>query len=79
MTDVDRVVACPACHDLCQWCAWYAKNARVAGCGLSVPSGGSRPTKDRCAWGEALKGTTCGLCGGAEKVRLVGSYQRITR
>lgn len=73
----DQVVRCPECHVMCEWCAWYATNARVAGCGLSVPTGYGRPTKRRCEWGETLKGTTCGLCGGSEKVRLSGSYRRI--
>jgi hypothetical protein len=73
---VDRVVDCPDCHRYCQWCAWYAKNARQAGCGLSVPSGMGKSSKRRCEW-EALKGTTCPTCGGSEKVRLVGHYEQI--
>lgn len=76
--EVVAVVDCPACHQTCQWCSWYAKNAREAGCGLSVPDGYSRPSRRRCEWGEQLKGTTCDLCDGAERVRLVGHYEAVT-
>ena len=77
-TAVSRVVDCPSCHVTCEWCAWYAKNARAVGCGLHVPSGvGGRRARRFCAWGEALRGTTCAMCGGAEKVRLVGRYEVI--
>lgn len=74
---VDRIVDCPDCHRSCGWCAWYAKNAREAGCGLSVPSGMGRPSKRRCEWGESLKGTTCATCRGTERVRLVGTLREI--
>lgn len=74
---VDRVVNCPDCYRECGWCAWYAKNARAVGCGLRVPSGGSRRSRKEttCEW-DALKGTTCETCGGTEKVRLVGHYEK---
>lgn len=74
MTGIDRIVACPDCHRECGWCSWYAKNARLSGCGVSSPSG-RRPRK-KCEW-EAMKGTTCSMCGGVEKVRLIGEYVRI--
>jgi hypothetical protein len=77
LTAIDRVVACPSCHELCGWCSWYAKNARSAGCGLSVPSGYGYRTKRRCEWGEQLKGTTCQTCSGSERVRLVGRYEAL--
>lgn len=67
--DIDRVVDCPECHRKCEWCSWYAKNARDAGCGSQ--------SKRKCAWGESLKGMTCTLCGGTEKVKLVGRYERL--
>jgi len=73
---VDRLIACPDCHRECGWCAWYAKNARQCGCGLSAPSGHGDKTKRRCDWGEQLKGTTCPTCGGTERVRLVGHLER---
>jgi hypothetical protein len=75
MTSVNRIVDCPTCHELCGWCSWYAKNARGAGCGLGVPSGHGYRTRHRCEWGEQLKGTKCETCGGAEKVRLVGTFE----
>jgi hypothetical protein len=77
--EVDRAVACPDCHRTCGWCSWYAKNARQAGCGLSVPSGLGYRTKRRCEWGEQLKGTTCPTCGGTEQVRLVGRFEPMVR
>jgi hypothetical protein len=71
MEAIDRVVECPECHTSCGWCAWYAKEARKVGCGCPrSPSG----RKVSCAWGESLKGTACGTCGGSEKARLVGYY-----
>jgi hypothetical protein len=66
---IERVVDCPECHRACGWCAWYAKNARECGCGSQ--------SNRKCAWGESLKGTVCALCGGTEKVKLVGSYERV--
>ena len=68
---VDRIVACPDCHRVCDWCSWYAKNARAIGCGCPT----YKRTKHRCEWGEAMKGSTCPLCNGTEQVRLVGQYQ----
>jgi hypothetical protein len=65
-SEIDRVVDCPACHEICGWCSWYAKNARQCGCGSA--------SKRRCEWGESLKGTVCPMCLGTEKVRLVGRY-----
>jgi hypothetical protein len=76
-TDLTAIVDCPECHKACGWCSWYAKNARQVGCGLGVPSGHGYRTKRRCEWGELLKGTTCSLCDGAEKVRLVGRYEPV--
>lgn len=83
--EIDRIVSCPDCYRLCGWCSWYAKNAREVGCGLRVPSGSGGPRRGRrtrgrkaCEWGEQLKGTVCTTCGGAEKVRLVGKYERVT-
>lgn len=67
---VSHVVSCPECHMSCTWCSWYAKNAREAGCGSA--------SRRKCEWGEALKGTTCSLCGGTEKVRFVGRYEQIS-
>ena len=75
MTNViDRIVDCPECHQTCGWCAWYAKNAREAGCGC--PPSPVQRRRVSCQWGEALKGTTCSLCAGTEKVRFVGHYER---
>jgi hypothetical protein len=65
---VSHVVSCPECQS-CTWCSWYAKNARESGCG-SV-------SRRKCEWGETLKGTTCPLCSGAEKVRFVGRYESL--
>jgi hypothetical protein len=74
MTEVakafSRVVACPECHAYCGWCSWYVKNAREAGCGSQW-----RKPKD-CQF-EKFKGTACQTCGGTEKVRLVGHYERV--
>lgn len=72
--NIDRVVDCPECHVYCEWCAWYAKNARECGCGLSVPTGYGRPSKRRCEWGEAQKGRACSTCDGSGKARLIGQY-----
>lgn len=69
--EVDRVVSCPDCHRLCGWCSWYAKNARVAGCGTMIRKG------RKCESGEALKGTVCPMCGGSEKMRLVGRLEPV--
>lgn len=49
---IDCTVPCPECHRSCGWCAWYAKNAREAGCGCPRSPRGRTVT---CAWGEALK------------------------
>lgn len=67
---IDRVVACPDCYRVCGWCAWYAKNARDAGCGTTI-----RKSK-KCEW-EQLKGQACPTCGGTEKVKLVGEFRRL--
>lgn len=64
-----KIVDCPECHEYCGWCSWYRKNAREAGCGLSVPNGLSKLTKRRCEWGESAKGKPCGTCDGSGKVR----------
>src|SRR5678815_5303192 len=75
-TLIDRIIDCPDCTRYCHWCAWYAKNARDAGCGLSILPGHARITRHRCEW-DQLKGTTCQTCGGNEKVRLVGQLERM--
>lgn len=63
---VQRIVDCPECHEKCEWCAWYRKNARATGCG----SAGKR----KCAWGQAAKGVACSLCGGYERVLATTTY-----
>jgi hypothetical protein len=65
---VDRVVQCPDCYRLCEWCSWYAMNARAVGCGTLF-------YKKKCKWGESLKGTTCPTCGGTERMRLRGELE----
>lgn len=64
-----RLVDCPECHEACGWCAWYRKNARVAGCG--APHG-----KRRCAKGEAAKGVPCSMCDGSGRVLATTTYHR---
>jgi hypothetical protein len=66
--DINRIVPCPDCHRLCDFCSWYAKNARNAGCGTTLKR------SKRCEW-DALKGTTCPLCGGTTQMRLVGHLE----
>lgn len=73
----DREMPCPACHQECGWCSWYAKNARDAGCGNPIGPHGRLKHARKCEWGEKLKGTVCGVCGGAEKVRAHITYSRI--
>lgn len=68
-TTVNREVPCPDCHRYCSWCSWYAKNARAAGCGTTL----KRSTP--CEWHE-LKGQVCPMCGGTEKMRLIGQLER---
>ena len=74
MKDIDRIVDCPECHATCGWCSWYAKNAREGGCGCPRSPRG-RTVK--CEWGESLRGTVCGLCGGVEMVRATTVYESI--
>jgi hypothetical protein len=75
MKTVTREVPCPECHVSCGWCSWYAKNARGAGCGC--PRSPVKRRVVRCEWGETLKGTTCALCGGTERVQATTTYKAV--
>lgn len=70
---VVEVEDCPECHEVCEWCSWYRKNARAHGCGCPPPprSGGRRKP---CEQAEALKGTQCGTCDGSGKVMVRREY-----
>lgn len=72
---VTRIVPCPECHASCGWCAWYAKNAREAGCGC--PPSPRRGRRVKCDWAERLKGAVCPTCGGTERVQARTTYERI--
>jgi hypothetical protein len=73
---VTKIVLCPECHEYCDWCAWYRKNARECGCGLSVPNGYSKASKRRCDWGERAKGEPCSTCDGSGKVFATITYSK---
>lgn len=68
--NVNRIVPCPDCHRYCDWCSWYAKNARNVGCGTTLRR------KAKCEW-EQLKGQVCPMCGGTTKMRLVGHLEPV--
>jgi len=67
-TVVTRTVDCPECHQYCNWCSWYRKNAREVGCGSQ--------SKRKCAFGQAAKGVPCSMCDGSGRVTATTTYSR---
>lgn len=68
----NEVVDCPVCSEMCGWCSWTVGLARTTGCGC--PSGPGR-RRHRCEKAQALKGSTCSLCGNTGKVLATTTYR----
>lgn len=70
-TVTTREKACPECHETCDWCSWYLKNARETGCGSS--------DRRKCEWGTAAKGKACGTCDGSGRVLVTTYYAHLPK